>query len=378
MSNLGDYAYYYLVYTYLQTEIANFQNTFVSAVSTWASAIALTLITLWILIQGYRIMTGQSRDSMMALTVNAARIAVIVAAATSMSIFATPLQTLFAAQGDGSLGAAIGGLVAGGYSPVTQIDRNMAATQLSLAAIDVVQVPPGDTDNAESKAHALMLAGFGAASPPMAAGAMLLLYQFTMAIFIGLGPLFILCLIFDQTKDLFRRWLLYGIGTLFSIATLCLVSSIVLKLTENVAAALWGADLVNNFLGQGTEGFSSRALEQGGIGLLMTVLIVSVPPLTANFFQGTMGSFLFQSAFGAGGARAAAMQQGLPPGAYGGGGGGYAPQSNTAQSNPGARSDGGSLNNLNANAATRMVSGSNLPTQEGSIPHKDIDRGSLT
>jgi len=371
MSNLGDYAYYYLVYTYLQTEIANFQNTFVSAVSTWASAIALTLITLWILIQGYRIMTGQSRDSMMALTVNAARIAVIVAAATSMSIFATPLQTLFAAQGDGSLGAAIGGLVAGGYSPVTQIDRNMAATQLSLAAIDVVQVPPGDTDNAESKAHALMLAGFGAASPPMAAGAMLLLYQFTMAIFIGLGPLFILCLIFDQTKDLFRRWLLYGIGTLFSIATLCLVSSIVLKLTENVAAALWGADLVNNFLGQGTEGFSSRALEQGGIGLLMTVLIVSVPPLTANFFQGTMGSFLFQSAFGMGGARAAAMQQGLPPGAYGGGGG-AAPQAGTGQTSMGNQ---GGTAGFNPGAGMRSVNNTSTAAQGESIPSKTIDRG---
>lgn len=354
MSNLGDYAYYYLIYSYLQTEISNFQGSFLTGVGAWASAIALTLITLWILIQGYRIITGQSRDSMMALMVNAARIAVIVTAATSMSIFATPLQTLFSAQGDGSLGAAIGGLVAGGYSPVTQIDRNMAATQLTLAAIDVVQVPPGDTDNAEAKAHASMLAGFGAASPPMAAGAMLLLYQFTIAIFIGLGPLFILCLIFEQTKDLFRRWLMYGIGTLFSIATLCLVSSIVLKLVENVAVALWSADLVNNFLGQGTEGFSSRALEQGGIGLLMTVLIVSVPPLTANFFQGTMGNFLFQSAFGAGGARAAAMQQGLPPGAYGGGGGSYAPAP-TIQTSPGQQAGGSSAYGSNPGATARLT-----------------------
>jgi len=97
--------------------------------------------------------------------------------------------------------------------------RNMAATQLTLSAIDVVQVPPNDTENAQAKAHAMMLAGFGAASPPMAAGAMLLLYQFAMALFIGLGPIFILCLVFDQTKELFRKWLFYGIGTLFSIAT---------------------------------------------------------------------------------------------------------------------------------------------------------------
>lgn len=354
MSNLGDYLYYSLIYSYLQTKITNFQDSFLNAVGAWASAIALTLITLWILIQGFRIITGQSRDSMMALTVNAARIAVIVAAATSMSIFAVPLQTLFAAQGDGSLGAAIGGLVSGGYSPVSQIDRNMAATQMTLAAIDAVQVPPGDTENAEAKAHASLIAGFGAASPPMAAGAMLLLYQFTIALFIGLGPLFILCLIFDQTKDLFRRWLMYGIGTLFSIATLCLVTSIMLKLVENVAIALWSADLINNFLGQGAEGFSSRALEQGGIGLLMTVLIVSVPPLTANFFQGTMGNFLFQSAFGMGGARAAAMQQGLPPGAYGGGGG-VPPSANPGQTSAGSVNGGGNVYSNNPSVDPRLT-----------------------
>lgn len=318
MENLGDYAYYTLVYSYLQNEIENFQSKVIGNAVAFASAVALVLITLWILIQGYRIITGQSREPMMALVTNAARIVIIVTAATSASIFSQPLQSFFSSDGSGSIGSAIGQLVSGEPSPVAQIDRNMAATQLTLAAIDVVQVPPGDTENAQAKAHAMMLAGFGAASPPMAAGAMLLLYQFTMALFIGLGPIFILCLIFDQTKELFRKWLLYGIGTLFSIATLCFITSVVLKLTVNVAAALWTADLINNFTGQGAEGFSSRALEQGGIGLLLTVLIVSVPPLAAAFFQGTVGNFLTYSAFG-NGANGVARPgpHGQPPGSYG-------------------------------------------------------------
>jgi len=328
MNNLGDYAYYVLVYNYLQHQIGLFQQNVLGSAMAWASAVALVLVTMWIMIQGYRMITGQSRESMMALVLNAARITIIVTAASSASIFSQPLQNFFAADGSGSLGADISGLVSGESSPVAQIDRNMAATQLTLAAIDVVQVPPGDTENAQTKARAMLLAGFGAASPPMAAGAMLLLYQFTIALFIGLAPLFILCLIFEQTKELFRKWLLYGIGTLFSIATLCVVCSIVLKLTVNVAAALWAADLINHFTGSGAEGFSSRALEQGGIGLLLTVLIVSVPPLSAQFFQGTVGNFLTYSAFGMGSASRIGPQ-GQPPGSYGGG---YAPpQSNTAQ-----------------------------------------------
>lgn len=347
MSNLGDYAYYALVYGYLQHQIDLFQRNILGNTMAWASAVALVLVTLWIMIQGYRIITGQSRESMMAMVLNAARITIIVTAASSASIFSQPLQNLFAADGNGSLGAAISQMVSGETSPVSQIDRNMAATQLSLAAIDSVQVPPGDSENAESKTHAMLLAGFGAASPPMAAGAMLLLYQFTIALFIGLAPLFIMCLIFEQTKELFRKWLLYGIGTLFSIATLCVISSIVLKLTVNVAAALWASDLINSFTGQGAEGFSSRALEQGGIGLLLTMLIVSVPPLSAAFFQGTVGNFLTYSAFGmAGGSRLG--PQGQPPGSYGytGGHGAGAPQPSTAQVGSG-RVDSAAFNNPN-------------------------------
>lgn len=144
-------------------------------------------------IQGHRLITGQSpardflrsRESMMALVLNMTRIAIIVTVATSMSIFGSDLQGYLSANG--ALGSEISQPVSGEDSPVSAIDRNMAATQLSLAAIDIVQIPPGDIISGNQKTRAMVIAGFGAAGPAMAAGAMLLLYQFTMAIFIGLG-----------------------------------------------------------------------------------------------------------------------------------------------------------------------------------------------
>jgi type IV secretion system protein VirB6 len=258
-------------------------------------------VTIWIMVQGYRLITGQSRDSMMAMVLNMTRIAIVVTAATTMSIFGGQLQEFFTTD----LTSEVNQMFTGSPTTAAQtIDENLAWSQLALAAIDSVQVPPDNGALAETKTHALLFAGFGTASPPMAAAAMLLLYQFTMALFIGLGPLFILCLIFDQTKDLFRRWLLYGIGTIFSIAALAFVSSLVLQLTLRVAAALWGAGIINAITDQNAEGFSSQALQQGGLGLLMTVLIISVPPMAAMFFQGTVGNFYFNSAFGnAGGNR---------------------------------------------------------------------------
>jgi len=312
MSNLGNYLYFQLIYNWLQSKIATFQTTLVGNMMLWVSGMALTLVTLWILIQGYRMISGQSHGSMMATVLQMTRVVIIVTAATTMSAFGADLQSFLSSNSAGSLGGTISSVISGSSgSPVQLIDENMAATQLALAAIDVVQVAPGDQQSLDRKGRALLMAGLGTASPPMAAGAMLLLYQFTMAIFIGFGPLFILCLIFDQTKDLFRKWLMYGIGTLFSMAMLVVVTTIVMQLTLSVAGALWASNVINNLTGQGAEGLSNQALQQGGVGLLMTVLIISVPPLAAAFFQGTVGQFQQYSAF-AGGARPG--PQGQPPG----------------------------------------------------------------
>jgi type IV secretion system protein VirB6 len=273
-----------------------------------------------------------------------------------MGIAGTDISQFLSANG--TLASGISSIVAGTDSPISEIDRNMAATQLTLAAIDVVQIAPGDTETAGQKARAEFLAGFGAGGPAMAAGAMLLMYQFTMAIFIGLGPLFIMCLIFDQTKELFKKWLMFGIGTMFSIAMLCVVTSIVLGLTERVAAALWTSSVINSITGMQAEGFSSQALQQGGIGLLMTVLIISVPPMTARFFGDTVGSFMNYSAFGSANRPG---PQGQAPGQYSAGGGagpGAASPlyGNTSSMPQGSRGGGGDALSNVANRVTASSS----------------------
>ncbi|WP_167285311.1 type IV secretion system protein [Marilutibacter alkalisoli] len=53
--------------------------------------VALTLLTLWVFVQGCRVMTGQMRDSMMQLTVNTLRAVLIVTAAISFGSFDDPI-----------------------------------------------------------------------------------------------------------------------------------------------------------------------------------------------------------------------------------------------------------------------------------------------
>ncbi|WP_372359197.1 hypothetical protein [Xanthomonas axonopodis] len=98
------------------------------------------------------------------------------------------------------------------------------------------------------------------------------------------------------------------------------VSAIVLKLATKVAIALWVAKGITGLMGNNTEGLSSQALQQGGIGLLLTTLIITMPTVAAALWQGSMGTFMAYSAFGTAGASnassAAPGPQGQPPGSY--------------------------------------------------------------
>ncbi len=149
---------------------------------------------------------------------------------------------------------------------------------------------------------------------------MLLLYEVALALFIGLGPLFILCLLFDQTKQLFQKWLLYGIGTMFSMAVLAAMTGIAMKMVSKVALAFWGSTLTGTLMGENfSEGMSSMALQQGGMGLILTTLILTAPPMAAMFFQGTLGSFMAYSQIGGSAVPASPGPNGQPPGSTGGG-----------------------------------------------------------
>ena len=201
-------------------------------------------------------------------------------------------------------------------------DRNLGYMQLALTSVSVLDVA-GDVTLDSAKTRAMWFIGLGTGGPAVTAGAMLLLYQGAMAMFIGFGPLFILCLLFEQTKSLFQRWLFYGIGTMFSMAVLAAMTGIAMEMVARVAASFWGASALGALLSTNlTEGMSSMALQQGGMGLILTTLILTAPPMAAMFFQGTLGTFMAYSQIGGSAGSASPGPQGQPPGSQGGGGGG--------------------------------------------------------
>ena len=107
---------------------------------------------------------------------------------------------------------------------------------------------------------------------------------------------------------------------MFSMAVLAVMVSVALDKMTRVPVAFWASALVDKFLLGGDSGsLTSQALQQGGMGLILTTLILTAPPMAAMFFQGTLGNFMAYSQIGGSPGMARPGPQGQPPGSYGGG-----------------------------------------------------------
>src|SRR4051812_21337891 len=100
MQDVSAYLYYRLIYNFLSDKIERFGLDMMQRVAAWASAVALVLVTIWILIQGYRVLTGQMREPLMGLVISMGRIVVIVGAATTMGFAGTDLHTFLTSTVD--------------------------------------------------------------------------------------------------------------------------------------------------------------------------------------------------------------------------------------------------------------------------------------
>lgn len=313
IDGLAQMAFYDAIYSFLETSIDRFADDTLNRVTRMVAGAALTALTIWFMLQGFRIVTGQSRESMSALMANSARAALICVCASGFAFYGKDLRNLIVDDLGGQITELVTGEDDGDVN--SMIDKNLALMTVAMMAIDQVQTQ-NDPALDESKRQAKVMAGVGAGGPAVVAGSMLLLYQIAIAMFIGFGPIFILCLLFDQTKSLFQRWLFYGIGTLFSQAVLVFVTSVAMEMVARVAAAVWTSNILSNIPGLGLDllgqqGLNAQAVQQGGMGLILSTLILATPPMAAMFFQGSLGNFSPYAGMGSQFSQAANAPQGV-------------------------------------------------------------------
>lgn len=283
-AGLPDMAFFSQINDFLDDEIAEFSRNLLKRVAKLVGGVALTIVTWWIIYQGYRIVTGQSREPMMGLVANSLKAVLIVGVAVGAAAGA---GSTYRALTDG-LNVVIRKTVTGdeGEGSFADIDKALGIMQLALEVIDDVD-SGNDLQTDDRKSRAMWFAGVGLGGPAIMAAVALLLNKIAMALVVGLGPIFVLCLLFDQTKPLFSRWLHHCLGTLFSMAVLTVMVTLALDMVIAVGAAFWAT----GWMAGGQESLTSMAMQQGGLGLVLSMLILSAPPMAAMFFQGVMGQF---------------------------------------------------------------------------------------
>lgn len=307
------WAFFRLVFDWVDEEINIFRDNLLGEMAEWVGGIAFVLLTLWVLLQGYRIVTGQSRQFMMELVVKSLKWVLIITVATTFAMGSSNIHQLLTDD----MPRTINQLVTGDdEGPEDSIDDNLQQMELAMVAIDALYTSFDETVQ-DAKTRSMWFTGVGVAGPSLIGGAILLMYKMALALFVGLGPFFILCLGFEQTKSMFQKWVWYGIGTMFSLAVLSFTVSMISKLLGAVAVSFVAQYIAATAAGGTPQGVSSMSLQQGGLGVLMTLFLVTVPPMAAAFFQGTLGHFSAYTQFGvaganSGGNRAATDGSGRP------------------------------------------------------------------
>ena len=342
MQDLGTVVFFSVISSFITDTLTAFMLDGLGRFMALAGALALTLMTLWVMIQGYLILTGQSSSSLSAFVMKAAKVFVIIMVATSTTgpIFGKSILSLTAGFSDGVTHFVAGKDVTTGANKIpgaasfSVIDKNLRLMQAGLSTIKAIDTA-SDQALEDEKNRALLMSTVGVAGPGIVAGVLLLLNKVAMALFIGLAPLFILLLIFKQTEPMFWTWLKFGVSTLFSLAVLTFMTG----LAMDMVARLAGAVLVSDLLGANSQGITSAAMQQGGLGLILSTLIITVPPLVGNFFGAQIGAFNPVSSFSGWGTSngGGTGSNGAAP-AGGGSYGGVPAASNTGNSVPSSQS----------------------------------------
>lgn len=371
---VGEWAFFKLIFEFIDNEIAVLQDNMLTRMAFWIGSIGVMLLTFWIIFNGFRILTGQSRDSMMGLVVNTLRATLIIVAASTLTLGNANIYSLLTSGFQEEVSYFVTGKRS---SPADSIDSNLTKMQMTMAAIETLPALENQSIKKDID-KAVLMTGIGVAGPAVVGGALLLMYKVALALFVGLGPLFILSLLFEQTKSMFNRWLFYGIGTMFSMAVLSFMVTIAMKIVGAVAlqtAMKYSAALALNGMGVPVDmpSVSSLAMQQGGLGLVLTVLLVTIPPMAASFFQGALGQFGANSVFGTVGARGQggeAQQPGARPGTG----------SNGAIPRDESRGSGGSRNGENGVARPQQITGNygSAASQNSQYQNADTVKKALT
>ena len=303
MDNTENLGFFILIKTYVEILIMKFGDRGLSALSTVLIPSLMSMVTVWLMFEGYRILNGQSREPLNMFLWRGAKMVVIITVASWIMNNPTGLRDWISEHIKNPIASVI---VGGEYaSPEAMVDSSLLLMHLIMGAFSSLQAATSN-NNDGALANFIMASGVAQGTPAVVAGALLLLNEIALSLAILTAPAFILCLLYDPTKQYFQGWLKFFLGSLLTMAVLSVMVTIGLKVMLVYAAKVLGeygvGAAVAGSASQDRPGIAQITIMQGGLGLMMSTLMITAPLLVGNLIGSSLG-FNAYSPFGNGGAR---------------------------------------------------------------------------
>lgn len=257
----------------VSTAITNFASTVYNQLAADLILFGVPIVTLWILISGFRIITGASGERVGAYFLRVLKVFCLVGAATTGLFFNGDVR-----QTANDFRDYVTFAVTGNTTDVyTQIRTNLllAATITSLVDAATGQFAEGES---ETKTSAATLAMVGAGAPAVVAGVTAMTLEAVISIGIMLQPIFFFFGIFERSSHWPFKWAEYMVGTMLATAVMAVTSSFCLGVMGAFALASIAA-----------YGFGSSLLQMGiglaGLGVIMSALMITIPGIVLKFFS---------------------------------------------------------------------------------------------
>ena len=304
MDNTENLGFFILIKTYVEILIMKFGDRGLSALSTVLIPSLMSMVTVWLMFEGYRILNGQSREPLNMFLWRGAKMVVIITVASWIMNNPTGLRDWISEHIKNPIASVI---VGGEYaSPEAMVDSSLLLMHLIMGAFGSLQAATSN-NNDGALANFIMASGVAQGTPAVVAGALLLLNEIALSLAILTAPAFILCLLYDPTKQYFQGWLKFFLGSLLTMAVLSVMVTIGLKVMLVYATKVLGeygvGAAVAGSASQDRPGIAQITIMQGGLGLMMSTLMITAPLLVGNLIGSSLG-FNAYSPFGNGGAGA--------------------------------------------------------------------------
>lgn len=220
----------FAIFQFIGETVTNATSAFIEPVASnlinGLQLVAITGITLYIVMMGYAITTGSVEAPLPAFLKQCMKIIIVAAFALSADRYKNQVVAAFNGLETG-LTSLLNANSASPASSVYQSLDTMVSKSFDLSALCLQRASDAGFDIGAALGWfgSAILMSFGTLVFALIGGVNIIIAKFSLAIMFALGPLFILCLMFPVTAKFFDNWISQVLNYIFAIVILALIMS---------------------------------------------------------------------------------------------------------------------------------------------------------